>query len=188
MTELAASAGASDGRVRGNGTAPLAAGLLAAGLLAAGLLAIMARMLGRCRGSGIGPRIGSSAGRTSAAAMRGGGGGGGSRDAPKSGALVAFGLGQAIPRSEELGALVEAALSADRGNCGTLGAAGMAAVVELPADTSPVVVAVIAEGAPDEPLAAVDERLASGSDVFLSSTAGPGPSPVGSASACGIAD
>ena len=102
----------------------------------------MAKMPGRCRGKGIGPRIGSPAGRTSAAAVRAGAGGGGSRGAAKSGGLVVFGLGQARPRSEEFGAPVGATLSFDRGARGSLGADGAGAAVELPVDMSPVVIAV----------------------------------------------
>jgi len=67
---------------------------------------------------------------------------GGSRGAPKSGGLVAFGLGQARPRSGEP-APVEAVLSSDRGASGSLGADGAGAAAELPVvDISPVAVAV----------------------------------------------
>jgi len=84
-------------------------------------VAAIAKMLGRCRGKGTGPLRGSPAGRTSAVAVRGGGGAGdASRAAPKSGGLVAFGLGQAIPRSEELRAVDKAALSF--GACGSASA------------------------------------------------------------------
>src|SRR5215472_911232 len=98
----------------------------------------MAKMAGRCRGKGIGPRIGSSVGRTSAVAARTGGTlaeGGGSRCAPNSGGFVAFGFGHAIPRSEELTAPVEAGLSVDRGR--GLAVSGMAAAPALPVDVSP---------------------------------------------------
>ncbi|MGB5181409.1 MAG: hypothetical protein WBO12_04365, partial [Xanthobacteraceae bacterium] len=125
---MAASAGASAGRARGSGTGPV--------VVAA---AATAKIPGRCRGKGTGPRIGSSGGRTSAAAVRAGGGGGGSRVAAKSGGPVVFGLGHAIPRSEELGALVEAALSVDRGT--GLGAVPTDAVAGLAVDASLVAVA-----------------------------------------------
>lgn len=123
---VAALAGASPGRARGSGT---------------GALPAMAKMAGRCRGKGIGPRIGSSAESASAAAMRGdgGAGGGGSRDAPKSGGLVVFGLGHGIPRSEEPTAPVEVRLSVDRG--ASRGAGGTAAALALPVDVSAVVLA-----------------------------------------------
>src|SRR5262249_3027752 len=95
-------------------------------------------MPGRCRGKGIGPRMGSS--------VRAGGGGDGdtSRGAANSGGLVVFGLGQAIPRSEEVGAPTEAALSFDRGARGGLGAGGAGGALPV-ADMSPVVLAVIAD-------------------------------------------
>jgi hypothetical protein len=101
---LAASAGAPAGRTRGSGTA----------LFEAKLDEARAKMPGRCRGIGTGPRIGSLSGRTSNAATRAGGAAGdGRRDAAKSGGLSEFGFGQAIPRSAE--APLGAALSADRG-------------------------------------------------------------------------
>ena len=108
--------------------------------------AATAKMPGRCRGKGIGPRMGSSAGRASAAAVRAGGRGDGdtSRGAANSGGLVVFGLGQAIPRSEEVGAPTEAALSFDRGARGSLGAGGAGGALPV-ADMSPVVLAVIAD-------------------------------------------
>ena len=91
--------------------------------------------------------MGSSAGRTSAAAVRAGSGGGDgdtSRGAVNSGGLVVFGLGQAIPRSEEVGAPTEAALSFDRGAKGSLGAGGAGGALPV-VDMSPVVLAVIAD-------------------------------------------
>jgi len=104
--------------------------------------AATAKAPGRCRGKGICPRIGSSAGSTSVAAVCAGTGEAGSRGAPKSGGLVVFGLGQSRPRSGEP-APVEAVLSFDRGASGSLGADGAGAAAELPVvDISPVAVAV----------------------------------------------
>src|SRR5215469_881506 len=111
MTGLAASAGASDGRARGNGTGPFAA-----------MVAATAKP-GRCRGIGIGPRSGSCGGRTSAAAVLvagalAGAAEGGICDRVKFGGFVVFGLGHA-----EVGAL-EVALSVGRG--GSLAGVGTA--------------------------------------------------------------
>ena len=67
------SVGAATGRTRGSGTGPfgLPAVLPVVSALVAALAAV-ARVPGRCRGSGIGPRIASVAGRASSAAVRGG--------------------------------------------------------------------------------------------------------------------
>ena len=142
---------------------------------------------GRCRGIGTGPRSGSCGGRTSAPAVLvagalAGAAEGGSRDAVKSGGFVVFGLGHAIPRSEEVGAL-EAALSVGRG--GSL-AGVRTAGAELPVDLSPVVLAL--------PVIA-GEGLTSGSEArlgepFLNPGAGAGPSivPVASTLSWGSAN
>lgn len=87
---VVASAGAPAGRPRGSGTDPGIAPPDA-----------IAKLPGRCRGSGTRPRTGSSVGTTSTAAIRAGGGEGGAgdglrRDEVKLGGLAEFGLGQAI--------------------------------------------------------------------------------------------
>jgi hypothetical protein len=86
-----------------------------------------------------------------------------------------FGLGQARPRSEEFGVLVEAVLSFDRGARDGLGAGGAGSV--LPVDISPVaVVASTDEGVcvgavrsktPDGLFAVAGDALASDGEASL---------------------
>src|SRR5689334_6327834 len=94
----------------------------------AAMVAATETTLGRWRGKGTGPRSGSPAGRISVVVVRiGSGGAGASRGAVKSGGLVAFGLGQAIPRSAE----AEAVLSFARGACGSRGTEAVVAAAVI---------------------------------------------------------
>jgi hypothetical protein len=173
---LAACAGAPLGRMRGIGTP----------LPLAGMVAATAKMPGRCRGNGTRPRIGSSAGVISAEARRAAGGGegteagGGSRAAVKSGGLAVFGLGQARPRSAELGAPPGAALSVDRGAAETRVSEAVAAAALEPSPgaaaagvaTTEATEDVVSAGrasteAADGLVAAADEGDASGSAARL---------------------
>jgi hypothetical protein len=142
------------------------------------IVAAMAKMLGRCRGRGTGPRSGSSAGSVSVAAVRvtGGGEDGASRGAAKSGGLVAFGLGQAMPRSDELGPL-DATLSLARGVC-LSSEAGAVPVGLVPVAASPVAAGpgIAGEGVcidaacgeeSAEPVAPIGEGFVSGSEAAL---------------------